>query len=89
MGGRDLENNTMEVMPRYTLEKETVTCDGIETYVQKLLEEIQPNIYKKHWITAIPEITTLVDTYEDFRKSMLPYSPDQTATQEDGTSGME
>ena len=31
MGGRDLENNTMEVMRRDTLEKETVTCEGIET----------------------------------------------------------
>ena len=41
MGGRDLENNTMEVMRRDTLEKETVTCEGIETYVQNLLEEMQ------------------------------------------------
>lgn len=47
MGGRDLENNTIEVMRRDTLEKETVTCDGIETYVQKLLEEIQKNIFQK------------------------------------------
>ena len=31
MGGRDLENNTIEVMRRDTLEKETVTCDNIET----------------------------------------------------------
>ena len=30
MGGRDLENNTIEVMRRDTLEKETITCDGIE-----------------------------------------------------------
>ena len=37
MGGRDLENNTIEVMRRDTLEKETVTCDNIETYVQNLL----------------------------------------------------
>lgn len=47
MGGRDLENNTIEVMRRDTLEKETVTCDGIETYVQNLLEEIQNNIFQK------------------------------------------
>ena len=47
MGGRDLENNTMEVMRRDTLEKETVTCEGIETYVQNLLEEMQANIYKR------------------------------------------
>ena len=33
MGGRDLENNTIEVMRRDTLEKETITCDGIEEYV--------------------------------------------------------
>ena len=32
MGGRDLENNTMEVMRRDTLQKETVSCDGIEEY---------------------------------------------------------
>lgn len=48
MGGRDLENNTIEVMRRDTLEKETVSCDGIETYVQNLLEEIQNNIFQKH-----------------------------------------
>ena len=46
MGGRDLENNTIEVMRRDTLEKETVTCDNIETYVQNLLEEIQKNIFQ-------------------------------------------
>ena len=47
MGGRDLENNTIEVMRRDTLEKETITCDGIEEYVKNLLEEIQANIFKK------------------------------------------
>ena len=47
MGGRDLENNTIEVMRRDTLEKETITCDGIEEYVKNLLEEIQANIFKR------------------------------------------
>ena len=47
MGGRDLENNTMEIMRRDTLEKETRSCDGIEEYVKNLLEEIQENIYQK------------------------------------------
>ena len=55
----------MEVMRRDTLEKETVTCDGIETYVQKLLEEIQANIYKKALDYRNSKITT-VDTYEEF-----------------------
>ena len=34
--GRDLENNTIEVMRRDTLEKETITCDDIEEYVKNL-----------------------------------------------------
>ena len=47
IGARDLENGTVEVMRRDTLEKETVNIDGIETYVKNLLEDIQANIYKK------------------------------------------
>ena len=69
MGGRDLENNTMEVMRRDTLEKETVTCDGIETYVQNLLEEIQANIYKKARTYRDSRITT-VDSYDEFKEKI-------------------
>ncbi len=47
MGGRDLENNTVEVMRRDTLEKETVSFDGIGDYVVQLLGDIQQNIYNK------------------------------------------
>ncbi len=47
MGARDLENGTVEVMRRDTLEKETVQLEGIEEYVKTLLGDIQNNIYKK------------------------------------------
>jgi prolyl-tRNA synthetase len=47
IGSRDLENGTVEVMRRDTLEKETVSLDGIEAYVKNLLDQIQENIYKK------------------------------------------
>ena len=47
LGARDLENGTIEVMRRDTLEKETVSIDGIEQYVKNLLDDIQSNIYKK------------------------------------------
>lgn len=47
MGARDLENKTIELMRRDTLEKDTLPFDGIETYVEKLLEQIQTNIYEK------------------------------------------
>ena len=69
MGGRDLENNTIEVMRRDTLEKETVSCDGIETYVQKLLEEIQKNIFLKA-LKRREERTITVDTYDEFKEKI-------------------
>ncbi|MCD8289420.1 MAG: proline--tRNA ligase [Prevotella sp.] len=47
MGGRDLENNTVEIMRRDTLEKETVSFDGIAERVENLLGDIQQNIYDK------------------------------------------
>ena len=66
MGGRDLENNTMEVMRRDTLEKETRSCDGIEEYVAHLLDEIQEGIYQKA-LNYRNEHTVAVDTYEEFK----------------------
>lgn len=47
MGGRDLEQNTIEIMRRDTLEKESVSFDGIVERVKALLDEIQDNIFEK------------------------------------------
>ena len=47
LGARDLENGTIEVMRRDTLEKETRSIEGITEYVEQLLEDIQQNIFKK------------------------------------------
>ena len=47
MGGRDLQDNTIEVMRRDTLEKENVSFDGIVGRVKSLLDDIQDNIFKK------------------------------------------
>jgi len=47
MGGRDLENNTIEVMRRDTLEKESLSFDGIVEHIKNLLDDIQANIFKK------------------------------------------
>ncbi len=69
MGGRDLENNTIEVMRRDTLEKETVSCDGIERYVQQLLADIQQNIYQKA-LDFRESHTVSVDTYDEFREKI-------------------
>ena len=67
MGGRDLENGTIEVMRRDTLEKETVPCEGIEGYVKNLLEDIQANIFKNAYDFREAHIVS-VDTYEEFKE---------------------
>lgn len=69
MGGRDLENNTMEIMRRDTLEKETRSCEGIEEYVKDLLEDIQANVYKKALDYRNSRITS-VDSYEEFKERL-------------------
>ena len=66
LGARDIENGTIEVMRRDTLEKETVSIEGIEGYVEKLLDDIQNNIYTKALNLRL-EMTTKVDTWEDFK----------------------
>ncbi len=47
MGGRDLENGTVEIMRRDTLEKETVPFEGITERVKNLLDDIQKSIFEK------------------------------------------
>ncbi len=47
IGTRDLEKNVVEVARRDTKAKLNVDLNGIEKYIQKLLEEIQLNIYNK------------------------------------------
>ena len=66
LGARDIENGTIEVMRRDTLEKETVSIEGIEGYVEKLLDDIQNNIYTQALNHRL-EMTTKVDTWEDFK----------------------
>ena len=66
IGARDIANNTVEVVRRDTLEKETVTLDGIEDTVVKLLDEIQTGIYNKA-LKHREECTYTVDTWEDFK----------------------
>lgn len=69
LGARDIENGTIEVMRRDTLEKETVAIDGIEDYVVKLLDDIQANIYTKALNHRL-SMTTKVDTWEEFKEQI-------------------
>ena len=69
IGARDIENNTIEVMRRDTLEKFSVSLDGIDEYVAKLLEEIQQNIFTKA-LNFRQAMTTTADTYDEFKEKI-------------------
>ena len=67
MGGRDLENNTIEIMRRDTLEKESVSFDGIVDRVVGLLDDIQTNIFEKARKFRDEHIFEC-DNYEEFKE---------------------
>ncbi len=69
IGARDMENGTAEIMRRDTLEKETVSQEGIEEYIQKLLEDIQSNIYKKALDYRNAHIYEC-DNYDEFKEKI-------------------
>lgn len=69
LGARDLENGTVEVMRRDTLEKETRSLEGIEAYVEELLADIQTNIFKKAKAYRDSRIQ-VCDSYEEFKQKI-------------------
>ena len=69
MGGRDLENNTIELMRRDTLEKESVSFDGIVEHVKALLDDIQDNIFHKAKAFRDSHIYEC-ENYEEFKEKV-------------------
>ena len=66
MGARDLENGTVEVARRDTLSKETVSIEGVESYIAQLLKDIQANIFQKA-LDYRTSVTRKVDSYDEFK----------------------
>ncbi|QIA08674.1 proline--tRNA ligase [Draconibacterium halophilum] len=87
IGPRDLENGTVEVARRDNLTKEVTPLENIEEYVEKLLEDIQQNIYQKAYDYRA-ENTRKVDTWEAF-KEVLKTSGGFISAHWDGTSETE
>ena len=67
LGAKDLENGTVEVMRRDTLEKYTIPFDSVVEHVQSLLEDIQQNIFKKALEYRNARIYEC-DNYEEFKE---------------------
>jgi prolyl-tRNA synthetase len=66
IGPRDLENGTIEVARRDTLEKETLQIADIENKIENLLDQIQDNLYKKA-LAFREDNTYTVDTWDEFK----------------------
>ena len=69
IGARDIENGTVELVRRDTLEKSVEKLDGIAAHVKALLDEIQDNIYRKA-LNHREEMTRTVETYDVFKEEI-------------------
>ena len=69
MGARDLENSTIEIMRRDTLEKESVPFEGIADRVETLLDDIQKNIFEKARKFR-DEHVYVCENYEEFKEKV-------------------
>ncbi|MFY0629775.1 MAG: proline--tRNA ligase [Flavobacteriaceae bacterium] len=67
IGNRDLENNTVEVARRDTLEKQTVSQDEVVDYVADLMEKIQENLFDKA-VSYRNDHITEVNSFEEFKE---------------------
>lgn len=69
MGARDLENGSIEIMRRDTLEKESVPFEGIADRVEALLDDIQKNIFEKARKFR-DEHVYVCENYEEFKEKV-------------------
>ena len=67
IGNRDIENNTVEVARRDTLEKQIVSQDDVVDYIADLLEKIQENLFNKAVSYRNNHITE-VNSFDEFKE---------------------
>jgi prolyl-tRNA synthetase len=67
LGPRDLENGTLEIARRDTLEKQIISQEDVSDFVEKKLEEIQESLFNKALYYRESHIVE-VDTFEEFKE---------------------
>ena len=67
IGGRDLENGTIEIARRDTKEKQTISRDGLVLHIEDLLVDIQNSIFKKA-LNFRQENTREANSYDEFKE---------------------
>jgi prolyl-tRNA synthetase len=87
IGPKDLENGTFEVARRDTLTKEVKPAEGIVSYIQSLLEQIQKDLFNKA-VDYRTAHTTEVNSFEEF-KEVLENKTGFVSAHWDGTAATE
>lgn len=67
MGLRDIENNVVEIARRDTKEKSSVSMEGLDGFIENLLNDIQQNIFNKAKQYRDEHITE-VNTWQEFEE---------------------
>ena len=87
IGPKDLENGTFEVARRDKLTKEVKPAEGIVSYIQDLLEQIQKDLFNKA-VDYRTAHTTEVNSFEEF-KDILKNKTGFVSAHWDGTAETE
>jgi len=87
IGKRDMENKTVEVARRDTMEKETLQQEDIANKVEHIVEQIQSNLYTKA-LTFQEESTHNADSWDEF-KDIIENKGGFVSAHWDGTSETE
>ncbi len=69
IGPRDLQNGTVEMHRRDTMEKQTVPIEGLEKSIAALLDDIQANIYRKAFDFRAANVEKC-DDWEEFKEKI-------------------
>lgn len=69
IGQRDIEEGTVEVMRRDTLEKETLPIEGIVDHIAAELDDIQQKLFDRA-LEYRKRKTITVDSYEEFKEKI-------------------
>lgn len=67
LGPRDLENGTLEIVRRDTLEKQSISQEEIVDFVERTLKEIQENLFNKALSFREAHMVE-VNTFEEFKE---------------------
>jgi prolyl-tRNA synthetase len=67
LGPRDMDNNTVEIARRDTLEKETFQITDIDNKIEHLLVQIQQNLYERA-LSYRDNNTHIVNSWDEFKE---------------------